>query len=923
MINKKNGFEEFTKKLNIKEINFVQDIKDKKGNVEGNFIIFRNKEEIIMNETRDNSNNPKENNDDNPGEINNLVNDINKNDKKDNNNSDVGNNNNNNNLVGKKYIMDNGESKNHNDSKYINDGGESNIIDSRSNIFDNDESNIIDSEKQKGKINEEINNVKSDEKIIIDNYQIDINDAKNKVIEKFNKSSNKRIFDDFINSFQDITSDKKKLCLEMEVLVPEEIEKGNITINEILLIDEESFYNYKSFISYYTINKLRLINKKNERENYLYSNIKDFYKLYLFYNHKINAPDNISLIQNYSDYINNKDKQLSYILLNPSKINNHLIRDNGIKEKIIFLMYKDESYLYFYESKKIVKIRENFYHWNLMEYNNDKNYDKKILEYYIKHYKKETFIQQLVNLKYNDFKQFYLININLLKYILNKDNNIASPALIETEKITLADYEYPNNFIFIEKEKEDFIKKILKDNINNINEKEIYIATLFFVYDNCDNKNNTYIGLLDNKGKNVIYFYMFKEEKYVFNFLLDYSIDKNDNNDDILISEINNQIIKKGIITYLYQMGIDFTQNGRQVLIDLEMKKLGTLYKGNDAKTDIFNFPKYSRVLEDDETYYFNDVIQCLVNIEPLKNLFLNRKNLLSKNIINKKVTFLFYKLMQYMWYWEKIKKNEENKDNESQNINFIFEIISLSNININDNNIIIKIKSFIEAILLSIHYENQLVYEKNMLVYDINEIKDKFYEKNSFIKDIFFFELLSDTKCNCKSKQYCKSNNYMLCLNIDQFQNKKLSIDYVLKESKLNFTCDICNQSNPTKFKFNQCPEILIIIFESKIKNINFKFKYESQISIKDHDKKEVKYELISTIGRKEETNNKNEGLDQSKNKINDREVNSFIKSSIDKEWRRAGQNIYIINKDVILNNLNDKEKRIFPYLIIYQKIQ
>ena len=106
---------------------------------------------------------------------------------------------------------------------------------------------------------------------------------------------------------------------------------------------------------------------------------------------------------------------------------------------------------------------------------------------------------------------------------------------------------------------------------------------------------------------------------------------------------------------------------------------------------------------------------------------------------------------MQYMWYWEQIKKNDGNDDNEGQNLNFILEIITLSKINLSGNDMIIKIKSFIEAILLQIHYENQLVYENNNLVYDINEMKDKFYEKNSFIKDIFFFELLSDSKCTCK----------------------------------------------------------------------------------------------------------------------------------------------------------------------------
>jgi hypothetical protein len=138
-----------------------------------------------------------------------------------------------------------------------------------------------------------------------------------------------------------------------------------------------------------------------------------------------------------------------------------------------------------------------------------------------------------------------------------------------------------------------------------------------------------------------------------------------------------------------------------------------------------------------------------------------------------------------------------------------------------------------------------------------------------------------------------------------------------------MNFTCDNCKQSNPTKFKFNKCPEILIIIFESKNTYINFKFKYESQISIKDHGKKEVKYELISTIGTKEESIIQKEGLDQPKNNNDVREVESFIKSSIDKEWRRAGKNIYIIRNDVIFNTLNDREKKIQPILLIYKKIE
>ena len=46
-INKTNGFEEFNKNLKAKKINCNQDIIDKNGNILGNFVIFRNIEEII------------------------------------------------------------------------------------------------------------------------------------------------------------------------------------------------------------------------------------------------------------------------------------------------------------------------------------------------------------------------------------------------------------------------------------------------------------------------------------------------------------------------------------------------------------------------------------------------------------------------------------------------------------------------------------------------------------------------------------------------------------------------------------------------------------------------------------------------------------------------------------------------------------
>ena len=75
------------------------------------------------------------------------------------------------------------------------------------------------------------------------------------------------------------------------------------------------------------------------------------------------------------------------------------------------------------------------------------------------------------------------------------------------------------------------------------------------------------------------------------------------------------------------------------------------------------------------------------------------------------------------------------------------------------------------------------------------------------------------------------------------------------------------------------------------------------------------MKYELISTIVRKEETNNKQEKKEQPKNRNNVREVLSYIRSSIDKDWRRAGDTIYIINNDSLFDKLN---KKYIPILLI-----
>ena len=139
--------------------------------------------------------------------------------------------------------------------------------------------------------------------------------------------------------------------------------------------------------------------------------------------------------------------------------------------------------------------------------------------------------------------------------------------------------------------------------------------------------------------------------------------------------------------------------------------------------------------------------------------------------------------------------------------------------------------------------------------------------------------------------------------------------MEKILKELKINFKCDKCGKTNLSKFKFNSYPEILIIIFENS-NNINYKFKYESDIKIKD-SQIEVIYELIGIIVGNNNTLEKRETI--KKDRV--RKVVSFFKSSIDKTWRKCSENKANIQKEALFKYLNENNNNYSPILLIFQK--
>ena len=294
-------------------------------------------------------------------------------------------------------------------------------------------------------------------------------------------------------------------------------------------------------------------------------------------------------------------------------------------------------------------------------------------------------------------------------------------------------------------------------------------------------------------------------------------------------------------------MGINFSTKAIQPLINYKLGTFLIINKNINININKYENEIHSRSLINNEALLYNGLIQCLVNIGPLKDIFLNRINLYNKKINNEKklVTMLFYKLMEYMW-----NSNNNNDDDKDYSFIFLIEIQTLSK----KIGIFNDIDLLIGFILLSIHYEQQLNYRYNLKIYY------SFYEfennlnlfNNSFINDIFFFELDLEDKSKCKYKEF-SSTHYMLSYNdnnLMELKEQNINIK-TLFYLKTKIVCNKCNNGKATKLIFKSLPKILIISIQSTTID-NLKFTYNIEINLKKfclNNKDNVNYKLISMI--------------------------------------------------------------------------
>ena len=363
--------------------------------------------------------------------------------------------------------------------------------------------------------------------------------------------------------------------------------------------------------------------------------------------------------------------------------------------------------------------------------------------------------------------------------------------------------------------------------------------------------------------------------------------------------EIKENIIKKGIDAYLYDMEIDFSNDKMlQDLYDIESNEIGHVLIFNKKENE---FIFQSKDLVDYGVSSVNNaIIQCLANIKYLKDIF-NRKNIFKRNYdinIEREVTKNFYKIIQYMWHY-----NEFEIINEY--IEFIFQLSELSGIkDINYN-----IESLIKFYLVAIHSELS-VEENNKINYKLYELENEFCnDDDSLIKKIFFFKQKSVNKCHC-NKNITKKN-CLLFFNVKDFLRNNPKMTKFCPNSifcfEHEFFCKKCKITINSKIEFINYPEILIIIFQYMPKQ---KLELNEELKIK----KKENYKLISIIFE-------NEIFQTNEIKI----LKTYCKSPVNNKWYEYGGTSYDKDnkdknkKDINFNNI--KSINLIPKLLIFQK--
>lgn len=804
----------------------------------------------------------------------------------------------------------------------MNENGNHNDYNMNEDIIEDNNIKINEDKNTKKDDNNDEDDNKNNEEIEnnLPENQNDFNDIKQLKIEIDG-------VEEFFNLLFDIKEDKGDL--KINSLNPEEIikRKNDNEIFEILLINQKYSEKIKSVLKY-NLMKEYIDSKEEQKKNKLLTeHQKDFSEISKIFNEK-GISENLSLIKNSYDIETKIESK--YLVLNKSILQNICKEAEDIY--IYFFLYKNKKYIFFQKDSKIMeinKIENNIY----IILNNGQN-EKKIEEEIFNEKDNEIIFKDLIdidnqinknnellnlnldeNLKKNYFEECYLINkiwishkMSICQKIKGIDTKKSrpiykkiSPKVKEEGKDLL---KHPVDFGFINKKKNEIMIKKLVSKFRDISVEDFCTAKIFFVnYQNGIPKerkkyfsNQKFVGI---KIEKIIYFYLILNNSFEFEFVINYE------NEEIINEEIQKYIMKKGIGSYINEMGVNISIKYFN-LVNYDLNDIGFCINFDNNKRGLYQKDRTKLLKGDRNSFFFYDVLQCLANIKELKYFFFDKEKLIELIDDNTKFSKYFYKIFLDMW-----NTNDEDKDNNDIYENLKKDIKSTSE----SKNILNNISLLIEFLLLRIHDEIKVDKDGNKIKDDFptrleevyNNYKDMnslFYPyNNSIIRENFFFEIQESYKCpSCQNNDNQFFIKCFLELELKKRANKMKNNDNISIYDLLNLNqtskCIKCDYNFVYKRAINTCPKILILVIKSEERN-NFKFLIEQEINISEYIqvKKQyiqTKYKLISCI-------------------VN----NSFIycKSMENNTWYKyEGNDIKKINHINKLDNI--------PYLLIYKQM-
>ena len=695
-----------------------------------------------------------------------------------------------------------------------------------------------------------------------------------------------------------ILNNKHEKIYNIDILLPDEIDKKINELDKIILVNEENSDKIKKILCYKLVNQY--INKSLNEKNILFDTRQvDFVKIYNILIQEEPILEKISLINSYNECQNNLNNK--FFILNKERFKDIYPEAENIE--IYYFKYNNKSYIYFKNDQIITEINkdDNYNKNGLCLLNKYEITELELLKYIKLEITKNKKALNIFNMKLNnEIKECYIINSNyLLSSLQFFENKYVYDNLEKIQPFNIINLNdnYPINFELLEKSKFEKVIDTLKT--KNINFNNILVSNVLFVNEdnNKDGNQKKYFGIINTgRASVIINFYSFDNDEYSFEFLVNYNNCENFNNEIL-------KILNKGIISYLSENNIypNITQYKKDLIkeerLNLynENKIVGFLKKGTQDKYDILPF---SKGLEFEKSDNFNEILLCLINLEPFKEFFLKKEFKYDEHHI---ISNYFDKILNDLW-------NKNYDENKKIYIDFKEKIIQKQNLKSN--------KILIDFILKSLHNENvSLEFGGDFNSED--DLKNNCFTKSeSIFQKNFFIKLYLEKFCPiCKNKDYKYFYDCSLEIYPNIIENQKIITINDLLEFKMNEDVVCMNIYEEKKIKkecyntfkakkmFIERPNYLIIIInknKNNNKKDNYKFKLDEIINLKEYKKgikKEYNLELVSFICNK---------YVYCKNK--NKNINCWIKYK--------GKDFALLDKETLNNNYIS-----IPELLIYKK--